>query len=134
MTIKPAEIQVRFADLDVLGHVNNAIYLSYFEMTRVHYFKELLGETWDWKKAGVLLVRNEIDYLSPILLHQKPLISMHLIEIGTKSFKLGYEICIDNQLFTKGCSIMVCFDSVTNQTIPVPDEMKDALLQLNPMK
>ena len=40
MKIKPAEIQVRFADIDVLGHVNNAIYLSYFEMTSVHYFNE----------------------------------------------------------------------------------------------
>lgn len=127
MNLKPAEIQVRFADLDVLGHVNNAIYLSYFEMTRVHYFNELLGETWDWKKAGVLLVRNEIDYLSPILLHQKPLISMNLIEIGTKSFKLGYEIHVDNQLFTKGCSVMVCYDAVTNQTISVPSPMRIAL-------
>ncbi|MBM3185941.1 MAG: acyl-CoA thioesterase [Bacteroidetes bacterium] len=127
MSIKPAEIQVRFADLDVLGHVNNSIYLSYFEMTRVHYFKELLGESWDWKKNGVLLVRNEIDYLEPILLHQKPSISMYLIEIGNKSFKLGYEIFVEEKIHTKGCSVMVCFDSVTNQTSSVPIEMKKAL-------
>jgi acyl-CoA thioester hydrolase len=130
MTIKPAEIQVRFSDLDVMGHVNNSIYLSYFEMTRVHYFKELLGKTWDWKKAGVLLVRNEVDYLAPILLHQKPSISMYLIEIGTKSFKLGYEIIIDDKIHTKGCSVMVCYDAVTNQTIHVPNEMRIALENL----
>lgn len=134
MNIKPAEIQVRFADLDVLGHVNNSVYLSYFEMTRVHYFRELLGVSWDWKKNGVLLVRNEIDYIAPVLLHQKPSIYMHLIEIGTKSFKLGYEIYIDEKIHTKGCSVMVCFDSVTNQTIHVPIDMKEALLQLNPKK
>ena len=55
MKIKPTEIQVRFADIDVLGHVNNAIYLSYFEMTRVHYFNELLGESWDWKKKRCII-------------------------------------------------------------------------------
>ena len=131
MIIKPAEIQVRFADLDVLGHVNNSIYLSYFEMTRVHYFKELLGESWDWKKNGVLLVRNEIDYLEPILLHQKPFVSMNLIEIGNKSFKLGYEIYVEDQIHTKGCSVMVCYNSVTNQIISVPIEMKQALGNLN---
>jgi acyl-CoA thioester hydrolase len=131
MSIKPAEIQVRFADLDVLGHVNNSIYLSYFEMTRVHYFNELLGESWDWKKNGVLLVRNEIDYIEPILLHQKPYVSMNLIEIGNKSFKLGYEIFVDEKIHTKGCSVMVCYDSVTNQTISVPIEMKKALNNLN---
>lgn len=130
MKIKSAEIQVRFADLDVLGHVNNSVYLSYFEMTRVHYFRELLSEHWDWKKNGVLLVRNEIDYIAPILLHQKPLINMYLIEIGTKSFKLGYEIYIGEKIHTKGCSVMVCFNAVTNQTIPVPTEMKEALLIL----
>ena len=131
MSIKPAEIQVRFADLDVLGHVNNSIYLSYFEMTRVHYFKELLGDSWDWKKNGVLLVRNEIDYIEPILLHQKPYVSMNLIEIGNKSFKIGYEIFVEEKIHTKGCSVLVCYDSVTNQTISVPIEMKKALNNLN---
>ena len=127
MKIKPAEIQVRFADIDVLGHVNNAIYLSYFEMTRVHYFNELLGESWDWKKNGVLLVRNELDYFAPILLDHQPQIFMHLIEIGTKSFKLGYEVYVGDKLHTTGCSVMVCYNAVTDSTIPVPNEMKIAL-------
>ena len=47
--IQPANIQVRFSDLDVLGHVNNTIYFSYFELARVHYFRELLGIDWDWQ-------------------------------------------------------------------------------------
>ena len=64
--ISPAQIQIRFADIDVMGHVNNAVYLSYFEMARVHYFKQILGEEWDWNSDGILLARNEIDYLSPI--------------------------------------------------------------------
>jgi acyl-CoA thioester hydrolase len=70
--IKPAKIQVRFSDIDVMGHVNNAVYLSYFEMTRVHYFRELLGLEWDWKSHGILLVRNEIDYIKPILIQHVP--------------------------------------------------------------
>ena len=127
MKILPAEIQVRFSDLDVMGHVNNSVYLSYFEMTRVHYFKELLGKNWDWKNAGVLLVRNEIDYLKPILLHQKPKILMHLIEIGNKSFQLGYEIYIDDIIHTRGSSVLVCFNAISHITIPVPQLMKKAL-------
>lgn len=130
MKIKPAEIQVRFADLDVMGHVNNAVYLSYFEMTRVHYFKELLGESWDWQSAGVLLARNEIDYLKPILLHQRPKIHLYLINIGNKSFQLGYEIYVDDSLHAKGISVLVCYDTVTQKTIFVPEAMKNALLVL----
>ena len=48
--IAPLKIQVRFSDLDILGHVNNVTYLSYFEMARVYYFKELVGTKWDWQR------------------------------------------------------------------------------------
>jgi acyl-CoA thioester hydrolase len=128
--ISPAKIQVRFADLDVMGHVNNSVYLSYFEMTRVHYFKELVGENWDWRKEGVLLVRNEIDYLKPILLNHKPEIYMSLDKIGEKSISLSYEIKIENEIFTKGKSVLVCFNADAGKTIPVPPAMIQALQRL----
>lgn len=128
--ISPAKIQVRFADLDVMGHVNNSVYLSYFEMTRVHYFKELVGENWDWRKEGVLLVRNEIDYLKPILLNHKPEIYMSLDKIGEKSISLSYEIKIENEIFTKGKSVLVCFNADAGKTIPVPSAMFQALQRL----
>lgn len=128
--ISPAIIQVRFADLVVMGHVNNSVYLSYFEMTRVHYFKELVGENWDWRKEGVLLVRNEIDYLKPILLNHKPEIYMSLDKIGEKSISLSYEIKIENEIFTKGKSVLVCFNADAGKTIPVPPAMIQALQRL----
>jgi acyl-CoA thioester hydrolase len=128
--ITPAKIQVRFSDLDVMGHVNNSVYLSYFEMTRVHYFKELVGENWDWKKEGVLLVRNEIDYLKPILLNDEPEIFMFLEKIGEKSISLLYEIKVKNEIHTKGKSVLVCFNAETGKTILVPKAMVEALQRL----
>ena len=80
--------------------------------------------------AGVLLARNEIDYLKPILLHQRPKTYMYLIDIGNKSFQLGYEIYVDDSLHAKGLSILVCYDTVTQMTIFVPEAMKNALLVL----
>ena len=129
--ISPAKIQVRFADLDVMGHVNNSVYLSYFEMTRVHYFKELVGTKWDWRKEGVLLVRNEIDYLKPILLNDEPEVYMSLEKIGEKSISLLYEIKINHEVYTKGRSVLVCFNSEEGKTIPVPRAMAEALEKLN---
>ncbi|MDG1262127.1 MAG: acyl-CoA thioesterase, partial [Flavobacteriales bacterium] len=61
-------VEVRFGDIDVMGHVNNAVYLSYFEQARMAFFKELIGGEWDWNEAGILLARNEVDYIQPILL------------------------------------------------------------------
>lgn len=128
--ISPAKIQVRFADLDVMGHVNNSVYLSYFEMTRVHYFKELVGTNWDWRKEGVLLVRNEIDYVKPILLNDEPTIHMTLEKIGDKSFSLLYEIKINEEVHTKGRSVLVCFNAEAGKTIPVPVAMAEALRRI----
>ena len=129
--ISPAKIQVRFADLDVMGHVNNSVYLSYFEMTRVHYFKELVGTKWDWRKEGVLLVRNEIDYLKHILLNDEPEVYMSLEKIGEKSISLLYEIKINHEVYTKGRSVLVCFNSEEGKTIQVPRAMAEALGKLN---
>ena len=128
--IVPARIHVRFSDLDVLGHVNNSIYLSYFEIARVHYFAELLGTEWDWKNNGVILVKNEVEYLQPILLHDIPYVYMYTEYIGTKSFTLSYEVRVKDTVHTKGSSTLVCFDSTQNATIPIDPVMRKALEQL----
>jgi len=128
--ISPAKIQVRFADLDVLGHVNNTVYFSYFEMTRVHYFQELLGKQWDWNKFGVVLVRNEIDYKRSVLLYDEPEIHMFTEFIGSKSFGFRYELKVNDEIYAEGKSVMVCSDATSQSTIPVPETMRLALEKL----
>ena len=127
--MEPAKIQVRFADLDLMGHVNNSVYLSYFEMARVHFFAKILGLNWDWNSQGIILVRNEIDYLKPIFLHDKPLVFVSLSEIGNKSFTLSYQIKVGDNLVTTGKSVMVAYDSVISKSILIPKKMREALLK-----
>ncbi len=124
---EPFQIQVRFADIDLMKHVNNSVYLSYFEMTRVHYFERLLGAKWDYENDGFLLARNELDYIKPIFLHDKPQIKMFTVKMGNKSFTLGYEIYVRGELCTKGLSVMVGFSAKKNTSIPIPPKMREAL-------
>ena len=124
---KSIKIQVRFSDLDVMGHVNNSVYLSYFEMARVAFFSPLMGEKWDWKKNGVLLRKNEVEYLFPVLLHEEPEITIFTTSIGTKSFTLEYELKVGDKLCTTGTSVLVCYDAENNKTIEVPQEMRTVL-------
>ncbi len=59
-------VEVRFRDLDPLGHVNNAVHLSYMELARIRYFQRISP---DWLEEGHFVVaRMEVDYLRPILL------------------------------------------------------------------
>jgi acyl-CoA thioester hydrolase len=129
--ISPARIHVRLTDLDILGHVNNAMYLTYFEMARMHYFSSLVGNQWNWMEEGVVLVKNEVEYIKPILLHDIPYVSVHLIHMGTKSFTLGYEIKVGDVVVTKGSSTLVGFNSKTQSSIEIPEKMKEAILSLS---
>lgn len=130
MKIQPAKIQVRLVDLDVLGHVNNTYYFTYFEMARIHYFRELLGGDWDWQTFGMVLVRNEIDYIHSVLLHHEPEVVVYTESVGNKSFTLCYELLVDGVVFAKGRSVQVAFNSRTHETIVLPEEMKEALRSL----
>ncbi len=128
--ISPPKIQVRFTDLDLMGHVNNSVYLSYFEYARVYYFNNLLGKDWDWKKNGCLVVRNEIDYHKSILLNDEPTVIVSLVDIGRKSFTIDYEIKVKHVLTTTGKTTLVCYDSELGITMEVSPEWRDALNRL----
>ena len=128
--ISPARIHVRLTDLDILGHVNNALYLTYFEIARMHYFSELVGNDWNWMEEGVVLVKNEVEYLKPILLNDVPYVTVKLMHMGTKSFTLGYEVHVNHALVTTGSSTLVAFNSKNQCTIEIPEKMKEAIQKL----
>jgi acyl-CoA thioester hydrolase len=125
--LEPLRLKVRFSDCDMMQHVNNAVYLNYFEEARIHYFRQLLGTDWDWRKQGILLRKNELEYLKPVFLHEPVEITCFLKHIGEKSFTLTYEVRVNNDLRTVGTSVLVCFDSSIMQSIPIPQKMRDGL-------
>lgn len=127
---KPIPIQLRFSDVDSMGHVNNAFYLNYFETARLHFFNDLLGRNWDWQRNGVILLRNEVDYLKPLLLTDEPLVYVGVEKVGTKSITLTYMIEVGSDTYCKGKSILVCFDYTKRLSIEVPAEMRNALENL----
>ena len=125
------EIEVRFADIDAMGHVNNAVFLNYFEQARIGFFNNKVGGKWDWKNQGIVLARNEIDYLHPILLNDRVLIDTSIEHIGSKSITLTYHVHSaesENGIrsFAKGKSVIVTFDYAKGRPIEVPDEWRKA--------
>ncbi len=126
----PYKLNVRFSDCDMMQHVNNAVYLNYFEEARIHYFRQLLGLDWDWKRNGILLRKNELEYLLPVFLNDLVEIEVFLKHFGEKSFTLAYEVKVNGQLRTTGTSVLVCYDSVTKSSISIPFRMKESLKNL----
>ena len=128
--IEPSKIYVRFSDIDVMGHVNNAVYLNYFESARMDFFNALLGKDWDWVGNGIILLKNEIEYLRPVVLHDEPQIHLSVDNLGNKSFVLGYQLLVNGELYTRGESTLVCFDYGRKITIEIPEKLRTVLTGL----
>jgi len=124
-------IEVRFSDIDAFGHVNNAKYLTYFEIARVQYFSDIVDWTYDWSKEGVIVARVEIDFIMPIKFRDEVIAMTRCSRIGTKSFDLQYRlITIKNGeeiLLADGTTVMVAFDYVNRKPIEIPAEWREAI-------
>jgi acyl-CoA thioester hydrolase len=110
--------EIRFRDIDVLGHVNNAVYLSYLEQTRIGYLSHLGLRG---SKPSTILVANQIDYLRPVLLTDKLEVRMACERIGNKSLVFVYEMYVGEVLTARAKSTHVWFDAATNSTSAVPE-------------
>ncbi|HRD53589.1 MAG TPA: thioesterase family protein [Flavobacteriales bacterium] len=128
-------IQIRFADLDMAHHVHNAVYLHWFELSRMELLRRFIPSGHDWKQQGLILARNEVDYRLPIHLHDRIEGHCQAGRIGSKSFDLHYRIVREKEgkeeICAEGRSVMVCFDYAANGSIELPQEWRNALAQLS---
>ncbi|TKC10367.1 acyl-CoA thioesterase [Pedobacter polaris] len=123
-------LEMRFADLDMMGHVNNAIYFTYMEMGRTKYWKHAIK--WDWHKTGVVIGKASIDYIAPIFLDDKIHIYVKTSRIGTTSFDLDYlivkEINGKEVVCSRGKTVCVAFDYTTKKPAPIPDKEREKMI------
>ena len=126
-------IQIRFKDLDMLGHVNSAIHFTYFELARVEYFNKLDDEVKiDWASLSLVVAKMEMEYKQQILMEDKLFASVWVSRIGTKSFDMQCSITkTENETeieVAKGTAIIVCFNFKLNKSVEVPDMWRSKML------
>lgn len=113
-------IQVRFRDLDALGHVNNAVYLSYFEVARVAYFGRLER---DWLEKGhFILARAEVDFLRPILLGDAVEVGVRVVRLGRSSFDMEYLLRANGEAAARGKTVQVWLEG--GKPAPLPQAIR----------
>jgi acyl-CoA thioester hydrolase len=115
-------VTIRFSDMDAVGHVNNAIYLTYFEEARLTYWQNAID--WKFSEHGVVVGRSEVNYLKPITLHDEIACYVRTTRIGNSSFDVmhvlvkitpaGEEIC------TTGKTVCISYDYSANKSISIP--------------
>src|SRR5205085_6547444 len=124
---------VRFRDCDAMGHVNHAVYFTYFEQSRLTWWHSLGGGA-GFPGAATNIVHAECDYRAPAFVHDELEVRLMLKGIGRSSVTLGYEIVnlATEQKLAEGTTVNVTLDPDTRQTIRVPDATR-ALLTGTPI-
>lgn len=114
-------IPVRFRDVDAMGHVNNAVYLTYFEAARIPYYLMLRGEP-DLARTDMIVARIECDYRSPATFGDTLVVGVRMEEILSRSFTLSYRIedAVSATLVAAGRSVQVAYDYAARKTQMVP--------------
>jgi acyl-CoA thioester hydrolase len=118
--------KVRFRDLDPMGHVNNAVFLTYLEQARVAFFAEV-GAATGLEDMNMIVARVEIDFKAPVRLGQEVEVSVRASRFGTKSFDLEYELQVDGGLIAEAKSVQVAYDYGRREPMPVPPEWREKL-------
>ncbi len=121
------EIPLRFKDLDAMGHVNNAVYLTYYEEGRKEFFVRVLGSS-SPSDFPFVLARVSCDYLRPIELEEQRVEGVVWIsKMGNKSFEFSYEIRRVGEpeiVFSRGKSVQVFYDYRKNKSRNIPSQFK----------
>jgi acyl-CoA thioester hydrolase len=117
---------VRFRDLDAMGHVNNAVFLTYVESARVAFLLDL-GTASGLEDLGIIVARIEIDFRAPVGYGEEIEVGVRAGRFGTKSFDLEYELRSSGQVVAEAKSVCVGYDYSNAQTVPIPDTWRERL-------
>ncbi|NRF37379.1 thioesterase family protein [Pedobacter foliorum] len=123
-------IETRFADFDMMGHVNNATYFTFMEIARAKYWKQAIQ--WDWKKTGVVIAQASLEYTTPVFLEDKISMYVRTSRIGKSSFDLEYLLIKMEHgkevICSKGKTVCVAFDYEAKISTPIPEEEKNKMI------
>jgi acyl-CoA thioester hydrolase len=124
------EIEVRYADLDTLQHVNNVTIMQYVENARIGYYQA--AGIWDGQIRqgfGMVVASVKIDFLFSIMFGDPVRVGIKTSRIGGKSisFRFQVENSQSGQVFARGEVVMVSFDQKDQKSMPVSQEWREKL-------
>jgi acyl-CoA thioester hydrolase len=121
-------IEVRFRDLDALGHVNNAVFFTYLEQARVAFWWAICNRT-GLDGLNFIVARAECDYRRPIVLGDSLEARITVSDIGRTSFTLDYDLTAPSgdPLFARARTVQVAYDFARSKPVPVPSDLRHGL-------
>ena len=123
-------VQLRFNDIDSLGHVNNSVYFEFFDLAKTDYFKGLnVQSDIDWRRPTVIIANINCSFLVPTLFNEPVEVHTQCMRLGNKSLTLlQHAVNRETRELKATCAtIMVNLDPETNRPSPIPQVWRDAI-------
>lgn len=119
------DVQLRFNDIDILGHLNNTVYFSLYDLAKARYMEAVLDGDIDWQRVESVIANIDCAYLKQIRFGEKISALTRCIHIGDKSFTLQQMLVDDTGDVKSLCNtVMVSYDPDTRTAIPVSDRWR----------
>jgi len=122
-------LQIRFNDVDMLGHVNNGVYLSFMDLGKAHYFNDVIGKQVDWHNINVAVVNLNVNFYAPSYLDSDISVLTAVTAISKHSMTMEQRI-VDNVTGEVKCmavTIMAGYDIKTAGSLPIDPAWRAAI-------
>jgi len=124
-------VQLRFNDADSLGHINNSVYFSFYDLGKSEYFKSVKNYNTELQESSIVIAHVEVDFFVPVFLSDEIEVQTATLEIGNKSLTLIQRI-FEPKTDTVKCickTILVSVDFKTQKSVPISDDWRKAILE-----
>lgn len=127
------ELEVRFRDLDAMGHVNNAVFLTYFESARLAWWLHLNGRD-SLRGMDMILARVELDYRAPLGYRDRIEVSVRCASLKRSSFVVEQAITVRDggRVAAEARKVCVYYDFAAGRSQPIPDALRARILAQDP--
>ena len=126
-------IEIRYNDTDALGHVNNAIYFSYFEMARSGYYTEVVGHPFgtgpDASKRTFVIAEAHITYRQPAFYGEPLYCGVRVGWLSRSAFDLEYRVEVEAsaigeaRVVADGSTVQVFYDLERGRPMRTPSDL-----------
>lgn len=122
-------IQIRFGDIDAMGHINNNIYFSFFDLGKTSYFDFVKPMAISWIEGLIVVAHIEVDFFSPIYYKEKIVVETKVIKLGEKSgvFLQQLRSVKNNEIKCRCRSVFVAYNAQTQSSMSIPDVWREAI-------
>ena len=120
------ELRIDWSELDLFGHVNNVMYFKYIQAARVNYWETIgINASFKENKLGPILLSSSCQFKKQLLYPGNIIVKTGINFIKTTSFGIHHHI-IDKQgdIVAEAEDVIVMFDFMKNEKVPVPAEMR----------